>query len=164
MTPQQRLDDIRQIILDNQDYLFRVAYFRVGCREDAEDIVQTAFMRFWEKAPKLDCDRDVRLYLYRIIYNLCNDCREARAARQPLNEADAFPDTAEADRELRAEYCRITSLLAALPPSQRQVIEMHLMHDLTFVEISGILRLPETTLKSRFKSGITRLRKQINAD
>lgn len=164
-TRQQRLVKAERIILENKDYLFRVAYFRVGSRAEAEDIVQSAFVRFWEKSPSLDDDLDIRLYLYRIVFNMCADYgRKKTAKRCSMTDAEDLTDTADNDRELQAEYQRITTLLSQLPLSQRQVIEMHITDGLTFAEISRTLHLPETTLKSRYKTGINNLRTKINKD
>ena len=40
---EQQLEILEKLVEANQDYLFRFAYFRVGSREGAEDIVQNVF-------------------------------------------------------------------------------------------------------------------------
>ena len=45
---EQQLDILEKLVEANQDYLFRFAYFRVGSREVAEDIVQNVFLKLIE--------------------------------------------------------------------------------------------------------------------
>ena len=56
------------------------------------------------------------------------------------------------------EVERINSILDALPERQAEVIRMNVIDELSFAEISRILSVPESTLKSRFKTGMNKLK------
>ena len=59
------------------------------------------------------------------------------------------------------EFRVINFLLSKLPENQSEIIRLHLHSELTFKEISEILKIPEATAKSRFKYGIEHIRKEL---
>ena len=65
-----RRSNIDEAIEANLDALVRFAYFRTGDRLDAEDIVYEAVLRLLENVDNVN---DAKCYLFRIVYNLCQD-------------------------------------------------------------------------------------------
>lgn len=55
---------------------------------------------------------------------------------------------------------RINAILDSLPLREADIIRMNVIDGLSFVEISSILAIPQSTAKSRYKSGMDKLRKQ----
>ena len=55
---------------------------------------------------------------------------------------------------------RINAILDSLPLREADIIRMNVIDGLSFVEISSILSIPPSTAKSRYKSGMDKLRKQ----
>ena len=160
MRSNKRYKRLEAVIEQNQDYLFRFAYFRIGNREEAEDILQDVFLKLFEKDFEIENDESMRMYLYRMVFNSCNDWhRHKRQEPIPLNQVQIADD--EDEHALHEEYRRIWKMLSTLPSEQADVITMHLTDGLTFVEIAKITETAETTIKSRFKSGIEKLRKRI---
>lgn len=133
-----------------QEELFRFAAFRTGSRADAEDIVQDAFLRFAAADAEV---ANPRAYLYRCVANACCD-RSRRPFHQTLPPQMPAP---EAD-PLCAEAQRIAALLDTLPAEQAEVIRLHTFSGLRFTAIAQTLDCPVTTVKSRFRYGIDKLR------
>lgn len=147
------------IIGDNLDYLVRFATIRIGSRVEAEDVVHEAVKRLLE-ADLSRIKRDsLRMYLFRIVYNLCKDHLITGGHQRHITAADyEIPDTT-ADEALDAEeITRLNSILATLPQREAEVITMNVIDGLSFVEISQLLSTPASTVKSRFKSGMDKLR------
>ena len=115
-------------------------------------------LRFLEKAPEDIKPESVRLYLFRIVYNLCLDSartgRKDRVAIEGMDVEDRATDILDAE-----EADRVNACLDSLPQREADVIRMNVIDNLTFVEISGILSIPQSTAKSRYKSGMDKLRK-----
>ena len=73
----------------------------LGTRQEAEDLVQTAFLRVWQGAARWEPNARFSTWLYRVLHNLCMDCLRARRARasEPLEGelvealADEAPDS-----------------------------------------------------------------------
>ena len=138
------------------DSLTRFAYFRTGDRTEAEDIVYEAVLRLLENSEKVN---DVKCYLFRIVYNLCQDRFRNKQISTISLEAVDMAD--EADNRLdQEEIDRINRLLDDLPPCEAEIVRMNVVDELSFVEISHILNVPQSTAKSRFYSGMKKLREK----
>lgn len=95
------------------------------------------------------------------VYNLCKDFYLSNENIRPLSDADdEIPDTFKEDELDMEEIERLNNMLEKLPEREAEVVRMNVMDELSFVEISQILSTPASTVKSRFKSGMDKLRKQ----
>ena len=151
-----RRKNIDKVIEANLDGLVKFAYFRVNDRTEAEDIVYEAVLRLLETSSK-NMLKDIKCYLFRVVYNLCHDhWRRRRIETVPLETID-LPDNSEDELD-QEEINRINNLLNRLPPNAAEIVRMNVVDGLSFVEISNILILPQSTAKSRFYSGIKKLK------
>ncbi len=137
-----------------QDSLFRYAYFKTGDRADAEDIIQDAFLKVASSASAI---KNPKAYLFRIVTNGCIDSQKRKSKFQPIEQRMPAPSQSE-EFEAQQEQQRIARLLASLPDKQAEVIRLHIHAGLKFTEIAEVLEMPATTVKSRFTSGIERLK------
>lgn len=149
---------ISRIIEDNLDYLVRFAYYRLGNHVEAEDLVYDAVLKFLERDTDNIKPESIRLYLFRIVHNLCQDySRSNKREFMPIEDYDVEGADDEAlDLE---DADRINACLDSLPSREADIIRMNVIDGLSFVEISGILSIPQSTAKSRYKSGMEKLRK-----
>jgi RNA polymerase sigma-70 factor (ECF subfamily) len=99
----------------------------LGNKSDAEDVVQDAFMKVWQKAGQWQPGRaQFSTWLYRVVVNRCLDLK-----RKPVNAAldnvaeqsDDRPDAYE-DIETRQRNAQIQAAVAALPERQRTAIAL----------------------------------------
>lgn len=152
--------NIDKVIEANLNRLVRFAFFRINNRAEAEDIVYEAVLRLLENQDNVN---DVKCYLFRIVYNLCQEKFRQKHISYVAIETTDFPDRTEEilDEE---EIDRINRLLDGLPPNEAEIIRMNVIDELSFVEISHILDIPQTTAKSRLYSGMKKLRKEYFTD
>ena len=151
-----RRGNIDDVIEANLDALVRFACFRIGDRTEAEDIVYEAILRLLENSSNVN---DAKCYLFRIVYNLCQDkFRHVHISTVPFETIDV-PDIIEVQLD-QEEINRINRLLGGLPSNEVEIIRMNVVDELSFVEISNILNLPQSTVKSRFYSGMKKMRQQ----
>lgn len=140
-----------------QEQLFRYAFYRVGNRSDAEDVVQDAFLKIASTTTPIS---NPKAYLFRIVSNGCVDSLRQKSLLQPLQER--IPTTSYSEEmEAQEEFKRIERLLSLLPEQQSEVIRLHIHAGLKFTEIAETLEQPVTTIKSRFTSGIEKLKQQF---
>lgn len=123
---------------------------------DAEDVLQMVFVRIVRKRHKLAKARCLEAYVYKIARNEAPGWirrrkrdRAVRAADESWLVVPKSPD--EPGEKLRAA-------LARLPQEQREVIVMKIYRQKTFLEISGFLELPQSTVASRYRYGMEKLR------
>ena len=162
-----KLKELEDVISKYQDQLFRFAFFRTGSFADSQDIVQDVFIKLYNENAILASVNNIRYYLFRSISNACIDYHRRKGKRkfEALDKV-ALPANLhekEASHELvqLEEYLRIDKILAELPEEQAETIRMRVLDELGFMEISEILDISVTTVKSRFKYGIDKLRTKI---
>ena len=149
------------VIQNNLDYLVRFASIRVGSKSDAEDVVYEAIRRILETDLSKIRQDSIKMYLFRIVYNLCKDFFLTRENVRPLSEIDdEIPDSSNEDVLDLEEIERLNGILDNLPDKEAEIVRMSVIDELTFVEISQILSTPASTVKSRYKTGMEKLRKQ----
>lgn len=136
-----------------QDQLFRYAFYRLGNRDDAEDVLQDAFLKVAASHREI---RNPKAYLYATVASGCVDMLRQRGKTLPIDEK--MPTTPHIDAEAEEEFRRIDSLLSKLPDAQSEVIRLHIHGEMKFTEIAEMMDSPVTTIKSRFTSGIEKLR------
>lgn len=150
---------LAQIIDEWQDSLYSFAYFRVGDEGVAEDIVQEAFIKFYNAVRKKNIT-NIKAWLYRTVHNACIDyIRKVERVRQ-VSIDDVEHLLMIPTDEPHAEYIRIETVLSTVSKEQAEVVRMHVVDDLTFVEIADILHLSGNTIKSRYRYALLKLRKK----
>jgi RNA polymerase sigma-70 factor (ECF subfamily) len=129
---------------------FRVAYRLLGHREDAEDLVQDAFVRALEKLDTFERGRPFAPWFFRLLTNRGLNARKSRALRQ----TSAVPDEAAAPGESPAESAeradvreRLRAALEGLPPKQRVVVQMFEVEGRSSAEIAAALGMAEGTVR-----------------
>ena len=129
---------------------FSVAYRVMGKPEDAEDLVQDAFIAALVKIDTFDATRSFEAWFYRILVNRGLDLRKARTRRQadeiPECSASSGPSPLELleKSELQEDLARA---LAGLPPSQRLVFQLYDLEGFSGPEIAEMLELPDGTAR-----------------
>jgi len=137
----------------------------VASTADAEDIVQTTFIKFWKRQP------DARPEHYPLLYAALRttamdyrrgqerrDRRESDAGFDLPNEASPFFDTAIQQRE-DAEL--VEAALKKLPAEQREVLVLRIWGELTFAQIAESLGLSINTITARHRYALDALRKLL---
>jgi RNA polymerase sigma-70 factor, ECF subfamily len=104
---------------EEHERLFQALYFVTGDRQDAEDLMQDAFLRLWERWDDRGKIEDLTGYLFRVAFNafLMRRRRAAMAIRKVIpvkEERDAF-----AEAEMRAD---VRALLLGLTSRQRAAL------------------------------------------
>jgi RNA polymerase sigma-70 factor (ECF subfamily) len=117
----------------------------LGSAAEAEEVVQEAFLRVWQKAPSWRKDGGARVstWLARVIVNLCID-RRRRARSVPLEEVPEMPDPSpRADETLALEERRqrVAAALAELPDRQRAAVVLSYYEGLSNAEVAGALEI-----------------------
>lgn len=143
----------------------------LGERAAAEEVLQDVFWRIWQRASTFDfAQGSFGAWLLGIVRNRCIDELRKRRGRQTALtvEIDAQADYAQDLRDtqtdvseavwhnLRSEQVRTT--LAALPDSQRIVLEMAYFENLTRQEIAERLGEPLGTVHTRARLGLIKLK------
>jgi RNA polymerase sigma-70 factor (ECF subfamily) len=129
---------------------FGVAMRLLGQQEDAEDLVQEAFLAALEKIDTFDSQREFAPWFYRILVNRCLNARKSRARRSTVDvPSEAVSGLAtpilEAERsELRSHLIRALGLL---PERQRTIVTMFDLEGFSSPEIAEVLGISDGTVR-----------------
>ena len=126
-------------------------------RHDAEDVLQTVFVRIVRKRQYLAHARSLNGYIFRIARNEAAGFVRLRRRRCSGDEwLEAAGVETDAQPQEWAE--ELQAALARLPQEQREIVVLKIYRDKTFHEIGETLELSPNTAASRYRYGIERLR------
>jgi RNA polymerase sigma factor (sigma-70 family) len=112
--------DVLRLLVDNHARFLRFLERRVGSRDEAEDILQEAFVRSIGRTDALRSPESATAWFYRVLRNAIIDHHRRQAARGRAFlqlAAEAGPEAAVPDPELEAVACAcVTTLLDTLKP------------------------------------------------
>jgi len=155
------------------DALFR-AYYTPLCRyaasltdgdlDEAEDIVQQAFVRLWEQRGTLDIAWSFRAYLYKTVHNRClNRLRDAKTReRYKIYNAQQMEQQAAHTPEPEPELVeRLQRALATLPEQCRRIFELSRFEELKYREIADQLDISIKTVETQMGKALRLMRLQM---
>jgi RNA polymerase sigma-70 factor, ECF subfamily len=159
-----------------QDRLYSTILRLVGGPEDAQDVLQDAFVRAFEKLDQFHGESSFYTWIYRIAVNLAlsghRKRKQRRFSRAPesgkgiLGEepADESPETDPSFALERVEREAIVeAALAALAPEQRAVVVLKDFDGRRYEEISTLLAIPIGTVRSRLHRARCELRERLRS-
>ena len=133
----------------------------------AEEMVQEIFLRLWEHPERFDQARgSLRSFLLMDAHARCVDRIRSDSRRKEREERSARAElVADYDLDLEAHDLEIAEqvrdALTTLSDVERRAIELAYFGGHTYREVARILEQPEGTIKSRIRTGLTRLRAQL---
>jgi RNA polymerase sigma-70 factor, ECF subfamily len=141
--------------------LYRHAMVLAGRRADAEDLMQTVFVKVATTGAALLAVRSPAGYLHRILHTtwIDGERRKATAARsaERISEADQWRTDSAADA------IDLSRALESLPVLEREAIVLHLVDGFSFREIGRLTGVSLFTAAGRYRVGIGRMRQKLGA-
>jgi RNA polymerase sigma-70 factor, ECF subfamily len=151
-----------------QPLAFRTAYLLTGSAADAEDAVQTAFVKAWRSLPRFRTGAPFRPWLLRIVANEAHNRRRSEhrrvelrlraTAAQPSEDAAPSPEGAALGRERREALVRAVERLGE---RDREVLTCRYFLELSEEETAEVLGIRSGTVKSRTARALDRLREEV---
>jgi RNA polymerase sigma-70 factor (ECF subfamily) len=127
--------------------------------EQAEDIVQEAFLAIWRNAGQYSSERgSITTWLSAIVRNRLTDAWRRAAARPAEVPEERAPETAATSDLPGVERMAVRKLLAALPHDQREALVLSYYGGLTHEQIAAASGTPLGTVKGRLRLGLEKLR------
>ena len=147
--------------------VFRLALRLCRSRQEAEDLTQDVFLRYWQQGRYEPSRGPVLAYLLLMTRSMAINRINQRQNRWQLVQrwsAQLFPQGSRGPQD-HAESddlaIRVREALGSIPANQRQVLEMAYYEGLSQSAISDRLGLPLGTVKTRSRQGLIRLRELL---
>lgn len=137
----------------------RVATHLLGDSDDAEDVVQEAFVRAYRHLGNYHERDKFAAWLMRILVNQCRT-RATREARYVALEPDLHTATliAEPDHDQQERRAELAHALSHLGPEQREAIVLRFAEELSYEEMATVTGVGVSALKMRVTRACHRLR------
>jgi RNA polymerase sigma-70 factor (ECF subfamily) len=134
-------------------------------RSEAEEVLQEVFVQVWTRAETYNAELgSPAAWLVRIARNRSIDRFRANSVRARTIEATPQPppvETPEAHAAMSEQQQTVARALQALPPEQRLLIEEAYFRGLTQSELAERFGLPLGTVKTRVRTGLMTLRREL---
>jgi len=124
--------------------LLAQAYLLTGDRQEAQDLVQEAFLRAWRDWRRVSTLERPDAWLRRVLYNLAVGRWRRLAVRRARSALLTVDTTSPA---ASAEHLDVISALRALPPNQRQALVLTAFVGLTAAEVAKEMRTSEGSVR-----------------
>src|SRR3954447_17560877 len=156
---------LEQIFLEHKDLVYRAAYRVTGNASDAEDVVQTVFLRLLRNEHTFETIDDAANYLYRAGVNAALDLVRSRKANpaSTLEETSPpdpgwKPDRAHHSPELRD---RLREAVAQLHPTAAEMFALRYFEGYDNAEVAQICDTTEGTVAVTLHRTRARLQKEL---
>jgi RNA polymerase sigma-70 factor, ECF subfamily len=169
------LEALSNLLTRYQNRLYRYLLRLVREPVEAEDLFQQSWLRVAEKIRQYDPKRNFESWLFTLARNLAIDhLRRIRPESLDQPGADAGGETAAArlpsherppieEILARERAGRLGAALEMLPMVQREVLTLRLEEEMKLEEIAEVLDAPLSTVKTRLRRALERLRATLVA-
>ena len=154
----------------HRNLVYRTTLAITGDPEEASDLLQDVFLRLYRFADRIDSDRPIEPWLYRMTTNMAYTLvkRQSRWLQVVKKLADRLSREKKENPlqqiEFKEEWQVVQQALNSLTVEKRVVVALYYINDLSLQEISETLDLPIGTVKSRLHYGRQALKKYLGLD
>lgn len=146
--------------------LCKYAYSFIQDKEEAEEIVQSAFLSVWEKRESLDIKTSLKSYLYTMVRNTSlNVIKHEKIKQKYVGEALAVEARSHdnvAQKVISSELEeKIQQALEALPEQCRLVFKLSRFEELKYTEIAEQLSISVKTVENQMGKALRIMREQL---
>jgi RNA polymerase sigma-70 factor (ECF subfamily) len=158
------LPEFKEKVYPLQHKLFRFAKRMLEQAEEAEDVVQDAFVRLWNKRDRLDEYRSVEALAMITTKNLCLDRIKSR--RHPVENIDnhrifveSLPGEPAHDHSEMVQNIR--QAIDRLPDVQRMIVHLRDIEGYEFSEIAAVVDMNENAIRVALSRARKRIRDMV---
>jgi len=165
----------RALVVRHSPALFRVAFRITGNEADADEVVQEAFLRGYQKLPSFQFQAGFGTWIYRIAVNCAFDLRQRRGADEmPAYAGNADQNEARLQEQVRDESAGPERLLLSREMAEQQQFAMHALtplertafllrhvEDQSTSEIAAALEMAPNAVKQAIFRAVQKLRRRL---
>lgn len=139
-------------------------YKRVQNREEAEELTQEVFYRFYRQCKKGQIDYEKsEPYLYRSAQNALYDLWRKKGRNPKIISMEPFEESGKAfsKEEEKLDNLLVTELMKELSEQEERILRLRILEGYSVKETAGILQKPEGTIKSIQYRALKKLKKAV---
>ncbi len=143
-------------------YIFQISNFS---EDEAEDILQNAFIKIWKNINGYDETIKFSSFLYRIVHNETISLWRKKQTLEKVKENYSHEVGDENEFELKEKPTKnqkILDVLNLLSEKYKEVLVLKFLENMDYEEISDILKIPEGTVATRINRAKKAFAKIVN--
>jgi RNA polymerase sigma-70 factor (ECF subfamily) len=158
-------ESFERIFREHSAFVYRTAYRVTGSVEDAEDVLQTLFVRLLRYDMPADFEQNPKAYLYRAAVNTSLNLIRTRRRSVLTGNLDEFhAPTSDGESRGQSEIeDRLRAAMAELSPRAAEILILRHVHGYSDAEIAKLLGTSRGTIAVSLYRTRARLRKSIGA-
>lgn len=166
--PQSRSKAFEVIVRQYGEQLYWKIRRIVVIHEDADDVLQNAFVKAWNNIDDFQGKSKLITWLYRIAVN---EALDFMRRKKNVAELDDQAPTGVASRLMADDWfdgdatqALLQEAIQSLPPVQRAVFNMKYFDEMKYSEISKILDTSEGALKASYHIAVKKITEYVKAN
>ena len=162
-----RREAYTELMRRHQKRIYWFARRIVGTHEDADDVTQEAFVKAYLSLGDFRGDASFFTWLYRIALNLSLNTVRKRQIVNYVRESELLgrlfpaPDDPQKDLEGKELASRLQKAVSALPEKQRAVFVLRYYDELSYDEISAIVKTSVGGLKANYFHALRKVQEAL---
>jgi|SRR5687768_7179261 len=142
--------ELEDLFLEHCQMLHRTAYAITGHRQDAEDVLQSIFVKLLQRGVTPEVRQHPARYLHRMAVNLSLNVLRTKKRRRLVGidtlEIPASGEEAEEARERDEQHAQLLAAMAGLKPRALEILLLYYKHDYSDAQIAALLGTSRGTI------------------
>jgi RNA polymerase sigma-70 factor, ECF subfamily len=157
-------EDLDSIFREHHPLVYRTAYGVTGSREDAQDVVQTIFLRLLRREVPPDLKKNPKAYLYRAAVNLSLNTIRLRKRLVLIDDAGSFEKIEKTESDSAEDlHRRLYAAIAELDSEAAYILVLRYVHSHSIADIAKLLGKSRSLIAVRLFRTRVRLKQLLRA-
>lgn len=144
------------------DMVYRLALIQMKNRSEAEDVFQEVFLRLVKYSDRIESEEHLKAWLIRVTVNCCKKQFDNAFRRKTV--PFTTETKAEASYEMESGESAVYEAVQNLPPDYRAAIHLFYYEQYSVKEISQILEVSESVVKTRLSRARGKLKEVLKGE
>ncbi|QVY67594.1 RNA polymerase sigma-70 factor [Polaribacter sp. Q13] len=136
--------------------------------QEAEDIVQQTFITLWTNRKKINTEKSIKSYLYRITQNSYIDTYRKQKHKESffdeIKERALSNRINDDDDLIEQRISKLKIVIESLPEKCKEILKMNKFQGLKYKEIADQLDISVKTVESHMHTAFKKIRKAFKGD
>lgn len=158
-----RGDEVRSVLDEVQDPVYRFCLMQLGSEDCAREATQETALRIIQNHKRFKGNSKITTWAIGIALNVCREVRRRQIKRDPTVELEELDHSDRADSRLEKdeEIDQLKAAMQRLTERQRETLTLRYFEELSVSETAEILQMAEGTVKATTSQALKLLRRLI---
>ncbi len=146
----QETNDFEEIYNRHKSGIYRYCCRMLNDPDEAKDVVQEVFTRYFESPARFDGEVPVKVWLFKSARNRClNLIRDRQKVSNIGDDADRLPQPESGDPDVHDASAVVGTLLEKMPEDYREILILREWNAMSYDEIARTLDITVPAVKSK---------------